>query len=252
MYGDLHQLFLIKSDIDDSENENEISFDYQLKHSVDKYSRSFNTHVNQRRQRTANVNERATKQEKPHFKSKPTKPSSNTNTVEQSENLTVFDNLIKDILDSNTLSSKTTKLTSVTPASEKVKVKLNTSDENGNEIKVKAPENIDKYVIETFGNNSILSSTMAPKTTEKPLEVSSTPKDEELLEGEVAAPSNNDDDDEEAEEAIITEIFSLNDEVKQGTEKNTNKKNSMETQLFQDTFQKDQKEPPVNFGKRGV
>lgn len=291
MYGDLHQLFLVKSDV--VEHENEIVWESDLKHNVDKYSKSFNS-INSEDKLAAraartnnkiveNKNLRSNNEvlEQPHFrpttnKSKPTKHSQTT-TVK--ENLTVLDNIIK-ILDSDSLNSKnktekpsniflinkTTKLTSG-----KVKVDSNKSENNDAEASesdtVKAPENIDKYVIETFGNHSVTSNTISHttertttvNTQEKPIKLSSTLKndrpqeiDDSLLEGEV------DNDDEEAEEAIITEIFGLNDEKVQDDEsqqseknklKGLNKKNLTETQLFQDTLKNEKEKEPQ---RRGV
>lgn len=327
MYGDLQHIFVLKSDLD--HHENEISWD-DIKHGADKYLKTFNTHNSERQMKAANsklvVETKNLRSndilEQPHFrpttnkhslsssngnanKLKPTKQQNAFKAV--AENASLFENIIKDLLEfqekrdktenpSNIfLISKTTKLTSVTPAAvsttTKVKVSLNKTEENDskatttNDIDgIKAPENLDKYVIDTFGNNSIgvsssdvssttLKTTTTQKTTthdsqETPLKLSSTLKN-----------NRPKDDEEESEEAIITEIlnFELNDNLKDSqnsvsstdesesekdknkwngsanANKNSsnNKKNSMDTQLFQDTFQKDKDQQP-QFNKRGV
>lgn len=298
MYGDLRHIFVLKSEL-----ENEIEFE-DMQHSADKYSKAFNTHNNQRQMKAKKVaavvekkNQRSNDVIEPHFRptnkqsainnKQKTKPSKAVTTEQQqSENFGVLDNIIKDIIESNALNAqseiagnifgiqKTTKLTSIIPTStpsiiDNLKDKT-TNDSKEFENEAKIVEIVDKAVESILSNISLaLSSSTSTTTTttvrtttlnaaNKTEKLSFTlknnrPVQPELLKGE-----------EELEEAIVSEIFGLDDMETAASnddlEKDKlNKKpasssspTTMETQLFQDTVQKEKEQAPPQMNRRGV
>ena len=116
MYGDLRHIFVVKSELD-----NEINFE-DVKNTADKYSQTFNNRRQMKAKKITveNKNQRSNdvmdKLEQPHFRpagSKLTTTSSKLRLstskqplMSRNESFTIFDNFIKDILDSNALKLK--------------------------------------------------------------------------------------------------------------------------------------------------
>lgn len=115
MYGDLRHIFVVKSELD-----NEINFE-DVKNTADKYSQTFNNrrHMKAKKLTVENKNQRSNdvmdKLEQPHFRpagSKLTTTSSklrlstSKQPLSRNESFAIFDNFIKDILDSNALKHK--------------------------------------------------------------------------------------------------------------------------------------------------
>lgn len=297
MYGDLRHIFVLKSEL-----ENEIEFE-DMQHSADKYSKAFNTHNNQRQNKAKKVavvvekkNQRSNDVIEPHFRptnkqsainnKQKTKPAKAVTTEQQqSENFGVLDNIIKDIIESNALNAqseiagnifgiqKTTKLTSIVPTStpsiiESLKGKIKEPESDAKIVEI-----VDKAVESILGNISLALSSSTSTTTSTTVRTTTLnaankteklsftlknnrPVQPELLKGE-----------EELEEAIVSEIFGLDDMETAASnddlEKDKlNKKplaassssspTTMETQLFQDTIQKEKEQAPPQMNRRGV
>ena len=248
------------------------------------------TNVEKKNQRSNDVIEphfRPTNKQSAINNKQKTKPSKAVTTEQQqSENFGVLDNIIKDIIESNALNAqsdiagnifgiqKTTKLTSVTPTSTPSiidNLKDKTSDskvlnkESENEAKI--VEIVDKAV-EHLLNNISLALSSSTSTTVRTTSMNDANKTEklsftlknnrpvqpvqpELLKGE-----------EELEEAIVSEIIGLDDmetaasnedlEKDKLNKKSSSTPTTMETQLFQDTVQKEKEQTPPQMNRRGV
>jgi hypothetical protein len=275
MYGDMRHIFVMQSEL-----ENEIDFD-DIQHSADKYSKAFNSH-NQRQMKAKKVSvdrKNYRSDSEPYFrpaqrpsaintkqKTKPPKVS----VTEKVENNLLIDNLIKSNVESLTdeskeeSSMKTTKLTSVpssttTPSS--ISSTTNDSQLDQSTISDKNSTKFDKVVLNMFNNisSALSSSTTSPSTLkdedlsgtseESTVKLSSTLKNESIIKLE-----------EELEEEVLNELEQLaSGAAETSTESDTMDRNNSkepqttttETQLFQDTVQKE-KEPVPVLNRRGV
>ncbi|CRK93747.1 CLUMA_CG007275, isoform A [Clunio marinus] len=284
MYGDMRHIFVMQSELS-----NEVDYD-DIQHTADKYSKAFNMH-NQRQMKAKKdtIDRKNFRSEtEPYFrpaqrpsainskqKTKPPKITSN----EQTELL--LDNLIKSNVDAitegakmkdeNSSSSgesvKTTILTSVpsastTPSSlKKIKDEYEVSDHLNEINTTAATTNVKNIVINLFSNiSSALSSSSTTSTISslKTSPVASSVDDEKLS----TTSERNDilEKVEELEKEIFNDIEQLTQNESEpilgnedGDRKNTKEPQTTttETQLFQDTVQKD-KEPTPVVNRRGV
>lgn len=213
MYGDLRHIFVVKSELD-----NEINFE-DVKNTADKYSQTFNSRRQMKAKKITveNKNQRSNdvmdKLEQPHFRpagsklsttsSKLRLPTSKQPMVIRNESFTIFDNFIKDILDTTALKlkdktdssssnifviQKSTKLspTSTTTASISKTSQVESSTENTTkfddnlenreiqelrETEAKVEEIISNLTVSIFSND-LPASTSKPTLAKKPDESS--------------------------------------------------------------------------------
>jgi hypothetical protein len=198
MYGDLRHIFVMQSEL-----ENEIDFE-DIRHTADKYSKTFNMHNNQQRQMKARKvngerkNYRNSDTSEPHFR--PANRPSAINTkqrmkpprataTDQSDKTSLIDNTIQTNADSlsttlesktKSVSQKTTKLTSVLPSLSSTKTTSTTEsikktnltsnsvaedDHLADKSEHKKNETVDKAVLDLFSN---ISSALSAKSTTTP------------------------------------------------------------------------------------
>lgn len=270
-----------------SELENEVDFD-DIQHSADKYSKAFNSH-NQRQMKAKKVVDRKNfrSDSEPYFR--PAQRTSAVNskqktkppkipTMEQGENNLLIDNMIKSNVDAliedlktkeeNLLetSLRTTKITSIaasstTPSSTSTTDDTIAFDQND-------ATSVDKVVLNLFNNiSSALSSSSSSSTTttlpstlkasdlpstleENGVKLSTTLKNESIIKLEA-----------ELEEEVLNGLEQLASGVAEETstesdamDRNNSKEpqtTTTETQLFQDSVQKE-KEPAPVVNRRGV
>ncbi|CAO1318907.1 unnamed protein product [Diamesa serratosioi] len=299
MYGDLRHIFVLKSELENEiefEDMQHSADKYSKAFNTHNNQRQMKAKkvaavVEKKNQRSNDVIE-------PHFrptnkqsainnklKTKP--PKAVTTEQQQAENFGVLDNIIKDIIESNALNAqsevagnifgiqKTTKLTSILPTSTPSiidNLKEKTSDtkvsEKDPENEAKIVEIVDKAVESLLSNISLALSSSISTTTSTTVRTTTLnaaankteklsftlknnrPVQPELLKGE-----------EELEEAIVSEIFGLddmetaasNDDLeKDKLNKKSSSPTTMETQLFQDTVQKEKEQAPPQMNRRGV
>jgi hypothetical protein len=272
MYGDMRHIFVMQSEL-----ENEIDFD-DIQHSADKYSKAFNSH-NQRQmkaKKTSVDRKNYRSDSEPYFRpaQRPSATNSKQKTkppkvsvTEKVDNNLVIDNLIKINIETLSEESKrkeessessmiTTKLTSVpssstTPSS--ISSTTNDSQLDESTASDKESTKFDKVVLNLFNNiSSALSSstTTSPSTTdESAVKLSSTLKNESIIKLE-----------EELEDEVLNDLEQLaSGAMETSTESDAMDRNNSkepqttttETQLFQDTVQKE-KEPVPVVNRRGV
>jgi hypothetical protein len=189
MYGDQRHIFVMQSEL-----ENEIDFD-DIKHTVDKYSKSFNDQHKQRprsrqgraKKATATTKRNAERKNyrsgdasEPHFRPAQRPAATNTKqrtkppkTNELSEKSALLDNLIQsnvDALDVKVTTTTTTRLTSIVPSSTSSAASEASATEASETVVDDATDesdrkaSVDKAVLDLFGNiSSALSA--APTTT---------------------------------------------------------------------------------------
>jgi hypothetical protein len=189
MYGDLRHISVMQSEI-----ENELDFD-EIQHFADKYSKSFNSHHNQRQGKAATTEKKATKNEErknyrngdssePHFR--PVNNKQRTKPPKVVDKSSLIDNQIAEEMKSKStsvnateISGKTTKLTSITSPSSSTtpgSIKSTSETANDNMTKESDQENneaIDKAVFDLFSN---ISSVFAASTTSTTFETSTLSK----------------------------------------------------------------------------
>jgi hypothetical protein len=281
MYGDMRHIFVMQSEL-----ENEIDFD-DIQHSADKYSKAFNSH-NQRQmkaKKTSVDRKNYRSDSEPYFRpaQRPSATNSKQKTkppkvsvTEKVDNNLVIDNLIKINIETLSEESKrkeessessmiTTKLTSVpssstTPSS--ISSTTNDSQLDESTASDKESTKFDKVVLNLFNNiSSALSSstTTSPSTSiaedlssptdESAVKLSSTLKNESIIKLE-----------EELEDEVLNDLEQLaSGAMETSTESDAMDRNNSkepqttttETQLFQDTVQKE-KEPVPVVNRRGV
>lgn len=285
MYGDLRHIFVMQSEL-----ENEIELE-DIKQTADKYSKAFNTHNKRQMKAKKELDRKNVRSEnEPYFRpaqrpsalnsKQKTKPPK-TVAKEQSDNDVLLDNLIKSNIEaiaegfkakegnfsqSPESSQKTTKLTSVpsssTTPSSLSKIKGDVASERAEDTakyeEIASSEKndeatADKVVLNLFNNiSSVLSSTTVSSATANDEKLSST-----LTESIISNTL------EKVEEEI--EVEALNDLVQvasgvgealtdnEVSDRNNSKEpqTTTETQLFQDTVQKE-KEPTPVVNRRGV
>lgn len=280
MYGDMRHIFVMQSEL-----ENEIDFD-DIQYSADKYSKAFNSH-NQRQMKAKKVSvdrKNYRSESEPYFRpaQRPSATNSKQKTkppkvsvTEKVDNNLYIDNLIKSNIEaledelkkkeeSSESSMKTTRLTSVTTSSTIPSNVPSTATES--QLDQSAADNVDttkvdKVVLNLFNNiSSALSSstTTSPNTAktsnlssveESSVKLSSTLKNESIIKLEA-----------ELEEELLNDLEQLasgageTSTESDAMDRNNSKEpqtTTTETQLFQDTVQKE-KEPAPVVNRRGV
>lgn len=272
-----------------SEMENEVDFE-DMQHSADKYSKAFNTH-NQRQMKAKKAvidRKNYRSDSEPYFRpaqrpsavnsKQKTKPPK-TIASEQTDSNLLLDNLIKSNIDAivgdlkikednvSTLevSIRTTKLSSVALSSTTPSAILKSSNEQvvdsqSNE-KNDTATTVDKVVLDFFSNISSALSSTTPSSLSTPSIVSTvedkisfTLKNElmgvnslEKLEQEIEDEALND---LEQVASSAGEIFAESDVLDRNNSKEP-QTTTTETQLFQDTVQKEKDPTPVE-NRRGV
>lgn len=284
MYGDIRHIFVMQSEL-----ENEIDYD-DMQHSADKYSKAFNVH-NQRQnkaKKTVADRKNVRSDAEPYFrpaqrpsainskqKTKPPKiPSS-----EQADSSALLDNLIKSNLEAfvedakmkkenfsaDEVSKKSTILTSL-PSSSTTPWSVSTSksSESSNEDETSATTVVDTVVPNVFSNIS----SPLPPTPASTLETSpSTPAVDEsteklsiTLKNESGSLDVLEKVEEELEKEVLNDLEQLAASGEgvlaesDTTDRNNSKEpqtTTTETQLFQDTVQKDKDQVPI-MNRRGV
>lgn len=285
MYGDMRHIFVMQSEL-----ENEVDLD-DIQHSADKYSKAFNEHNQRQMKAEKSVVERKNfrSDSEPYFrpaqrpsainskqKTKPPKTVSN----EQTDSNVILDNMIKSNVDAIVedlktkednlatleVSIKTTKLTSVpssstTPSSvskDKIEKVIDRAGEDRNDAAT-----VDKVVSNLFNNysSSLTSSTMNTSTTPS-FDEESNDKLLSTLKNELMGSNNLEKLENEFEQEAVNafeQLASSNAEVFTETDVSTRNNSkepqtadtTTETQLFQDTVQKE-KEPTPVINRRGV
>lgn len=281
MYGDMRHIFVMQSEL-----ENEIDFD-DIQYSADKYSKAFNSHNQQRQMKAKKVSvdrKNYRSESEPYFR--PAQRPSATNSKQKTkppkvsvtdkvDNNLFIDNLIKSNIEaledelkkkeeSSESSMKTTRLTSVTSSSTTPSIVPSTATES--QLDQSAADNVDttkvdKIVLNLFNNiSSVLSSstTISSNTVktsdllsveESSVKLSSTLKNESIIKLEA-----------ELEEELLNDLEQLaSGAAETSTESDAMDRNNSkepqttttETQLFQDTVQKE-KEPAPVVNRRGV
>lgn len=285
MYGDMRHIFVMQSEL-----ENEVDLD-DIQHSADKYSKAFNEHNQRQMKAEKSVVERKNfrSDSEPYFrpaqrpsainskqKTKPPKTVSN----EQTDSNVILDNMIKSNVDAIVedlktkednlatleVSIKTTKLTSVpssstTPSSvskDKIEKVIDRAGEDRNDAAT-----VDKVVSNLFNNysSSLTSITMNTSTTPS-FDEESNDKLLSTLKNELMGSNNLEKLENEFEQEAVNafeQLASSNAEVFTETDVSTRNNSkepqtadtTTETQLFQDTVQKE-KEPTPIINRRGV
>lgn len=275
MYGDMRHIFVMQSEM-----ENEI----EMEDIADKYSKAFNGH-NQRQMKSKKAAERKNfrSDSEPYFrpaqrpsainskqKTKPPKVVSNDAQAD-----VLLDNLIKSNVDAIVgdlktkeddeqarveVSKQTTKLTSVSSSSTTPSSASNSKDEQFVSSDEAADDNDEmKVVLNLFNNiSSALSS-----TTPSSLNTSTVDDEDKLsstLRSEVLTSSALDKQEEEVVEETLNDLEQVASSVGEtfsdtdALDRNNSKEpqtTTTETQLFQDTVQKD-KDPTPIVNRRGV
>lgn len=276
MYGDMRHIFVMQSEL-----ENEVDFD-DMHDSADKYSKAFNSH-NQRQMKAKKVaveRKNFRSDAEPYFR--PAQRPSAVNTkqkmkppkvpaTEQVDSNSLVDNMIKSnvealeqevkesLLESSTKTTSTSTTPSNVPTIDDEQLIASIFDKND-------ATTIDKVVLNLFNN---ISSALSTSTTTLPstlktsdllstpeedaniVKLSSTLKNESVIKLEA-----------ELEEEVFNGLEQLASgvaEVETSTESDTMDRNNSkepqttttETQLFQDTLQKE-KEPTPVVNRRGV
>lgn len=275
MYGDMRHIFVMQSEL-----ENEIDLD-DIQHSADKYSKAFNTH-NQRQMRAKKVNDKKNfrSDTEPYFrpaqrppsalnskqKTKPPKIPSN----EPGDSDVLIDNLIKTNIDALTeevemkvsLQTKsTTKLTTVTssssttPSSSTIHVKADIDHKEESKTVAPTSTTVDKEVSNLLSNTSTttLTPSEAVQETSSMEEEESTEKLSSTLKNE-SIHKLVEDFEEEALNDLDLVASTLEETLVDVSDRNNSKEpltTTTETQLFQDTVQKE-KEPAPVINRRGV
>lgn len=285
MYGDMRHIFVMQSEL-----ENEVDFD-DFQHSADKYSKAFNSHNQRQMKAKKVAAERKNfrSDSEPYFR--PAQRPSAVNSkqkmkppkvlaTEPVESNLLIDNLIKfnvealaeesKTKDENLLEtfSKTTKLVSIpssstTPSSASSTTATLIIDDllEGEVFNKNDSTTVDKVVLHLFNNiSSVLSSSTTfpstlktsdlPSTPEESIvKLSSTLKNESIIKLET-----------ELEEEVLNDLEQLASGIAEtSTESDVMDRNNSkepqttttETQLFQDTVQKE-KEPAPIVNRRGV
>lgn len=285
MYGDMRHIFVMQSEL-----ENEVDLD-DIQHSADKYSKAFNTHNNQRQMKAKKTVDKKNfrSDAEPYFrpaqrpsainskqKTKPPKIASN----EPAESNVLLDNLIKSNIDAlveeikikdDSQNRATTKLTttssqpsSSTPSSSSsIKSKDDDNDQE-EESKIEVTANVDKEVSTLFSNiSSTFSSSSMTSTTETPIETSSFEMEKEESTEKLSSTLRNkliNKLDEELTEELLNDLETVASGIDEASsesdvlDRNNSKEpltTTTETQLFQDTVQKE-KEPAPVINRRGV
>lgn len=272
MYGDMRHIFVMQSELD-----NEIDFE-DLQHSADKYSKAFNTH-NQRQMKAkkAVVDRKNFRSDaEPYFRpaqrpsainsKQKTKPPKVTN--EQADANVLIDNLIKTNIEAIAEATKangtnvdraTTKLTSVPSSS--TTPSSSVSDEEQTEENAFTRNDattVDKVVLNLFNNISSALSTTTTLSTLKTSSIASTVEDKlsSTLRNELINSNNL----EKVEAELLNDMeqvasndagmFTESDALDRNNSKEP-QTTTTETQLFQDTVQKE-KEPVPVVNRRGV
>lgn len=272
MYGDMRHIFVMQSELD-----NEVDFE-DLQHSADKYSKAFNTH-NQRQMKAkkAVVDRKNFRSDaEPYFRpaqrpsainsKQKTKPPKVTN--EQADANVLIDNLIKTNIEAIAEATKangtnvdraTTKLTSVPSSS--TTPSSSVSDEEQTEENAFTRNDattVDKVVLNLFNNISSALSTTTTLSTLKTSSIASTVEDKlsSTLRNELINSNNL----EKVEAELLNDMeqvasndagmFTESDALDRNNSKEP-QTTTTETQLFQDTVQKE-KEPVPVVNRRGV
>lgn len=285
MYGDMRHFFVVQSEL-----ENEVDFE-DLQYSADKYSKAFNTHNQRQQKAKKVVTERKNfrSDSEPYFrpaqrpsavnskqKTKPPKTGIATEATETNNENLLLDNLIKSNVDAivedlkkkdDNLASlegstrATTKLTSVASSSSTTPSSATTTSKEELLFDMQSDDatTIDKVVANFFNN---ISSAVPSTTPNAPANVSSVDdiktKISSTLTNELLIDVDNMEPELEQETANdlaevasnVGEVFAESD----GLDKNSSKEpqtTTTETQLFQDTVQKE-KEPAPIVNRRGV
>lgn len=271
MYGDLRHISVMQSEI-----ENEIDFD-EIQHSVDKYSKAFNTH--HRKGKFATTEGKTTKKEErknyrngdtsePHFR--PVNNKQRTKPPKVVDKSSLIDNRIIEemkaksaAINATEVSGKTTKLTSITsPSSSTTPGSIkSTSTAINDEMLTKESDRennktVDEAVSDLFSNLSSIftaSSTVTSTTTSTTLETSTLSKalNEDTQEPSVTERSTQMDLDEKVTfggENMDDEI-EINERISSttSTSKEPIKTTTTEALLFQDSMV-----VPIPVNKRGV
>lgn len=272
-----------------SELENEVDFE-DMQHSADKYSKAFNTHNQRQMKAKKPVADRKNfrSDSEPYFRpaqrpsavnsKQKTKPPKTT-AAEQTDNNLLLDNMIKSNIDAivedlkakednvSTLevSIRTTKLSSVPLSSTTPSSVLRSKDEQVVDSSQSNEKNdtttVDKVVLDFFSNISSALSSTTPSSLSTPSiattvedKISFTLKNElmgvnslEKLEQELEDEAVND---LEQVASSVGEIFAESDAFDRNNSKEP-QTTTTETQLFQDTVQKEKDPTPVE-NRRGV
>lgn len=280
MYGDMRHIFVMQSEL-----ENEVDFE-DMQHSADKYSKAFNTHNQRQMKAKKPVIDRKNfrSDSEPYFRpaqrpsavnsKQKTKPPK-TITTEQTDSNLLLDNMIKSNIDAivedlkikednvSTLeaSIRTTKLSSVplsstTPSSSLNSMNEQVVDSQSNEKN--DTTTVDKVVLDFFSNISSALSSTTPSSLSTPSiastmedKISFTLKNELMgvnsLEQQIKDEAVND---LEQVASNAGEIFAESDALDRNNSKDP-QTTTTETQLFQDTVQKEKDPTPVE-NRRGV